>query len=165
MCANTSSAARRPNLLDRVREAARVHHLSYRTEQAYVDWVKRFVLFHGKRHPRHMGKSQVEAFLTHLAVEGQVTASTQNQALAAMPFLYRHVLDSLNPSDASECHWPPTQSPIAHIAVECALSSNPLCHVPGEPVHPPRDTLTHRLSGSGCLRTLLSMPHFLDQDT
>jgi len=53
MCANTSSAARHPNLLDRVREAARVRHLSYRTEQAYVAWVKRFVLFHGKRHPRH----------------------------------------------------------------------------------------------------------------
>jgi len=93
MCANTSSAARRPNLLDRVREAARVRHLSYRTEQTYVGWVKRFVLFHGKRHPRHMGKSEVEAFLTHLAVDGQVAASTQNQALAAILFLYRHVLD------------------------------------------------------------------------
>jgi integron integrase len=93
MCANTSSAARRPNLLDRVREAARVRHLSYRTEQAYVAWVKRFVLFHDKRHPRHMGKNEVEAFLTHLAVERQVAASTQNQALAAILFLYRHVLD------------------------------------------------------------------------
>ncbi len=93
MCANTSSAARRPNLLDRVREAARVRHLSYRTEQAYVGWVKRFVLFHGKRHPRHMGKSEVEAFLTYLAVDGHVASSTQNQALAAILFLYRHVLD------------------------------------------------------------------------
>jgi len=89
MCANTSSAAPRPNLLDRVREAAKVRHLNYRTEQDYVAWVKCFVLFHGKRHPRHMGKSEVEAFLTHLAVQGRVAASTQNQALAAILFLLK----------------------------------------------------------------------------
>jgi len=76
MCANTSSAARRPNLLDRVREGARVRHLSSSTELAYVGWVKRFVLFHGKRLPRHMGTSEVEAFLTQLAVDGEVAAST-----------------------------------------------------------------------------------------
>jgi len=93
MCANTSSAARRPRLLDQVREAVRVRHLGGRTEQAYVAWVKRFVLFHGKRHPRHMGRSEVESFLAHLAVDGQAAASTQNQALAAILFLYRHVLD------------------------------------------------------------------------
>lgn len=92
MFANTSSAARRPNLLDKVRGATRIRHLSYRTEQAYVAWVKRFVLFHGKRHPHTMGKVEVEAFLTHLAVEGKVSASTQNQALAAILFLYRHVV-------------------------------------------------------------------------
>ncbi len=92
MSANTSSAARRPNLLDKVRHATRVRHLSYRTEQTYVGWIKRFVLFHGKRHPHQMGKVEVEEFLTHLAVEGKVSASTQNQALAAILFLYRHVV-------------------------------------------------------------------------
>ena len=92
MFANTSSAARRPNLLDKVRHATRVRHLSYRTEQTYVGWVKRYVLFHGKRHPHQMGKVEVEEFLTHLAVEEKVSASTQNQALAAILFLYRHVV-------------------------------------------------------------------------
>jgi len=84
MCANTSSAARRPGFLDRVRKAARVRHLSYRTEQAYVGWVKRFVLYHGKRQPRYVVKAEVEAFLTHLAVDGKVAASRQNLALAAI---------------------------------------------------------------------------------
>ncbi len=78
------TSPRWPNLLDRVREAVRVRHLSYRTEHAYVAWVKRFVLFHGKRHPRNMGKAEVEAFLTHLAVDGRVLAPTENQALAAI---------------------------------------------------------------------------------
>jgi site-specific recombinase XerD len=62
------------------------------TEKAYVDWIRRFILFHGKRHPREMGKSEVSAFLTHLAVERNVASSTQNQALSALLFLYRHVL-------------------------------------------------------------------------
>lgn len=93
MCANTSSAAGRPNLLDRIRDAARIRHLSLRTEETYVMWVRRFVMYHGMRHPRDMGKREVEAFLTHLAVEGRVAASTQNQALAAILFLYRHVLE------------------------------------------------------------------------
>lgn len=89
--ANTSSPPP-PKLLDRVREKIRTRHLSLRTEQAYVHWIKRFVLFHGKRHPREMGGPEVGAFLTHLAVDGQVAASTQNQALAALLFLYREVL-------------------------------------------------------------------------
>jgi integron integrase len=79
-------------LLDRVRAAARVRHFSWRTEQAYVAWAKRFVLFHGKRHPSEMGAPEVVAFLTHLAVEGRVAAATQNQARAALLFLYREVL-------------------------------------------------------------------------
>ncbi|MCC7487995.1 MAG: integron integrase [Burkholderiales bacterium] len=84
----------RSPLLQRVREAVRVRHYSIRTEEAYVLWVRRFVLFHGKRHPAEMGESEVRAFLTHLAVQGDVAASTQNQALNALVFLYRHVLES-----------------------------------------------------------------------
>lgn len=79
-------------LLDRVRDALRVRHYAIRTEDAYAYWVKRFVLFHGKRHPDDMGEAEVNAYLTHLAVEGGVAASTQNQALSALLFLYAHVL-------------------------------------------------------------------------
>ena len=75
-----------------VREAIRVRHFSIRTEEAYVQWVKRFILFHGKRHPTQMGEAEVAAFLTHLAVEGGVASSTQNQALNALVFLYKRVL-------------------------------------------------------------------------
>jgi len=70
----------------------RLKHYSYRTEQSYVDWIRRFILFHGKRHPREMGAPELEAFLTHLAVHENVAASTQNQALQAILFLYREVL-------------------------------------------------------------------------
>ncbi|HTO54649.1 MAG TPA: integron integrase [Myxococcota bacterium] len=83
-----------PRLLDRVRDACRVRHLSRRTERAYAQWVKRFVLFHAKRHPDEMGGAEVAAFLSHLAVVGRVSASTQNQALSALLFLYRHVLQT-----------------------------------------------------------------------
>lgn len=81
-----------PKLLDRIREAARVRHLSLRTEKAYVHWARRYILFHGKRHPQEMGEAEINAFLTHLAVEGRVSASTQTQALCALLFLYRTVL-------------------------------------------------------------------------
>lgn len=80
-------------LLDRVREAIRVKHYSYRTEQTYIDWIRRFILYHGKRHPLEMGEAEVRAFLAHLADERKVSASTQNQALSAILFLYRHVLE------------------------------------------------------------------------
>lgn len=82
----------KPKLLDQVREAVRVRHLSYRTEQAYVDWIRRFILFHKKRHPNEMDETYVSEFLTFLAVKRNVAASTQNQALCAILFLYRHVL-------------------------------------------------------------------------
>jgi integron integrase len=75
-----------------VRSAARLRHLSRRTEDAYVEWIRRFILFHGKRHPQEMGSLEVVAFLSELAVRQRVTASTQNQALAALLFLYRTVL-------------------------------------------------------------------------
>jgi len=81
-----------PRLLDVVREAIRIRHYSLRTEDTYVDWVRRFILFHGKRHPRELGAPEVQAFLSHLAVDRQVAASTQNQAKAALIFLYKEVL-------------------------------------------------------------------------
>ncbi|WP_306607755.1 phage integrase N-terminal SAM-like domain-containing protein [Azonexus sp.] len=80
-----------PRLLDQVRDKIRVKHYSIRTETQYVQWVRRFILFHDKRHPREMGAAEVEAFLTHLAVKGNVAAATQNQALSALLFLYREV--------------------------------------------------------------------------
>lgn len=82
----------KPKLLDRVRAAARVRHLSLRTEEAYAAWIRRFILYHKKRHPAAMGVEEVRQFLSHLAVEGRVSASTQNQALSALLFLYRDVL-------------------------------------------------------------------------
>lgn len=79
-------------LLDRVRDAIRLKHYSIRTEEADVTWIKRYIFFHHKRHPNEMGSAESEAFLTHLAVHRQVAASTQNQALSALLFLYRDVL-------------------------------------------------------------------------
>ena len=86
------AASNAPRLLNRVRDKIRLKHYSIRTEQAYTDWIKRFVLFHKKRHPTDMGAAEVEEFLTHLAVAGKVSASTQNQAKSALLFLYREVL-------------------------------------------------------------------------
>ncbi|HRQ39773.1 MAG TPA: integron integrase [Chloroflexota bacterium] len=80
-------------LLDQVRDKIRLKNYSYETEKTYVDWIRRFILFHDKRHPNEMGKVEIEAFLTHLAVEKNVAASTQNQALQAILFLYREVLE------------------------------------------------------------------------
>ncbi|MBU0567906.1 integron integrase [bacterium] len=82
----------KPKLLDQVRNLIRVKHYSIRTEEAYVNWIRRFILFHNKRHPNEMGEPEVSQFLTHLAVKGKVSASTQNQALSAVLFLYREVL-------------------------------------------------------------------------
>ncbi len=79
-------------LLDQVRDALRLKHYSIRTEQAYTDWITRYILFHNKRHPGEMGAPEIETFLTHLAVNRHVAASTQNQALSALLFLYREVL-------------------------------------------------------------------------
>ena len=80
-------------LLDQVRESLRVKHYAYRTEESYVQWIRRYILFHNKRHPKEMAEPEVQAFLTHLAVKDNVAASTQNQALSALLFLYRHVLN------------------------------------------------------------------------
>jgi integron integrase len=87
-----AARSRPPKLLDRLGHALRVRHYSERTEHAYRYWVRRFILFHGKRHPEELGAAEIEAFLNHLAVEDEVAASTQNQALNAIVFLYRRVL-------------------------------------------------------------------------
>ena len=88
-----SRSSRSSPFLESVRNAIRVRHYSLRTEKTYVAWVRRFILFHGKRHPQEMGEREVAAFLTYLAVERHVSAATQNQALNALVFLYRAVLD------------------------------------------------------------------------
>jgi integron integrase len=91
--ATDGALAAAPRLLDQVRHVLRVRHYARRTEDCYVDWVRRYVLFHGKRHPADLRAPHVEAFLTHLAVQGHVSAGTQNQALCALVFLYKQVLE------------------------------------------------------------------------
>ena len=81
-----------PKLLDRVRDRLRYKQYSLRTEQAYIHWIKRFIYFHGKRHPEQMNGPEVEAFLTHLATKEKVAAATQNQALSALLFLYKELI-------------------------------------------------------------------------
>src|SRR5690242_13508141 len=87
-----SAGSKQPKLLDRVRATMRMNRYSPRTEQAYVDWIKRFIRFHGVRHPQEMGADEVKAFLSHLATQMNVAASTQNQAFSALLFLYQTVL-------------------------------------------------------------------------
>jgi integron integrase len=82
-----------PKLLDRVRWHLRVKHYSLRTEELYLHWIRRFILFHQKRHPQEMGEEEIAAFLSHLAIDGHVAAATQNQAFSALLFLYQQVLD------------------------------------------------------------------------
>jgi len=89
----TAAIASSPKLLDRVRWHLRVKHYSIRTEQAYVDWIRRYILFHRKPHPKEMCEKEITEFLTHLAVEKSVAASTQNQAFSALLFLYQQVLE------------------------------------------------------------------------
>ncbi|MEW6619163.1 MAG: phage integrase N-terminal SAM-like domain-containing protein [bacterium] len=81
------------NLLEQVSDVMRKKHYSIRTEQTYVEWVKRFVLFHNKKHPKYMGEKEISQYLSYLATKQNVSASTQNQALNAIVFLYKHVLE------------------------------------------------------------------------
>jgi len=114
-----SQTPTKPRLLDHVREVLRRRHYSLRTEQSYVDWIKRFILFHCKRHPAQMGKAEVTVFLTHLAVRRDVAASTQNQALSAILFLYRHVLEQeLEWVEAFERPKRPARLPVVLTAAE-----------------------------------------------
>lgn len=105
--------SRPKKLLDQVRDVLRLKHYSYRTEQSYVNWIRRYILFHNKTHPREMGVPEIEAFLTHLAVKENVAASTQNQAFSALLFLYQAVLklpldDSINAVRAKRSKYLPT---------------------------------------------------------
>lgn len=79
-------------LLDQVRHVIRKRHYSFRTEQTYTAWIKRYILFHGKKHPKDMGEKEISTYISHLAVNRNVAASTQIQALNAIVFLYKHVL-------------------------------------------------------------------------
>lgn len=88
----TPATTQQPKLMDRVRESLRVHRYALSTERTYCHWIKRFIIFHGKRHPSTMGAAEIEAFLTNLATAERVTASTQNQALHAVLYLYKRVL-------------------------------------------------------------------------
>jgi integron integrase len=89
---NTGGPRPKTKLLDRAREIMRLRHYSIRTERSYTNWMRRYILFHDKRHPQDMGPAEIEAFLTHLAVQGKVARSTQNQAFNALLFLYREGL-------------------------------------------------------------------------
>lgn len=104
----------RSRLLDEVRAAMRVKHYSIRTEQSYIQWIKRYIYFHNKKHPAEMGEPELSAFLTHLAVNKNVTASTQNQALSALLFLYKQVL-------GVELPW---LSNVVWLAVTCVSASS-----------------------------------------
>jgi integron integrase len=113
-------------LLHKTRRIMRRKHYAYRTEQQYVSWIRRFIHFHGNRHPRHMGRTDIEAFLTHLAVKDRVAASTQNQALNAIQFLYRSVLDKPLefPLDAVRARRPKTvPTVLTRIEVQQVLES------------------------------------------
>ena len=90
--AQADNNKRPPKLLDQMRESMRARHYRSRTEETYCQWVRRYILFHQKRHPADMGEPEINAFLTHLAVKDKVSASTQNQALSAILYLYRHVI-------------------------------------------------------------------------
>ena len=90
----TGTGQPRKRLLEQMRDKLRAMHYSYRTEQAYLDWIKRFILFHGKRHPCEIGAREIEAFVSYLATDRGVSASTQTQALSAVLYLYKHVLET-----------------------------------------------------------------------
>src|SRR6266513_3715660 len=140
----------KPKLLDQVRTFMRARRYSLRTEQAYVDWIRRFILFHRKRHPRDMGEQEIVAFLTHLATKQNVSASTQNQALSALLFLYQQFLDrKLGRLDGALRVSRPARVPVVLTRAEVRAL---LAHV-----RPPYRLMAELLYGSGlrlleCLR-------------
>ena len=111
----------KPKLLDQIRDFLRVKHYSLRTEEAYLHWIKRFILFHGKRHPDELGPDAIRAFLTDLAVRGEVAASTQNQALSALLFLYQQILGRTDLTDVLNGVTPakrPIKAPVVFTPTE-----------------------------------------------
>jgi len=125
-----AASAPKPRLLDRVRDAVRARHYSRRTEEAYVAWIRRYIFFHGKRHPAEMGAPEVTRFLSALAVEGRVAASTQNQALSALLFLYRDVLDATLPwlDDVVRAKRPQHLPVVLTLDVEADVQCATVCH-------------------------------------
>src|SRR5262245_4122391 len=123
-------------LLDQIRHQARVKHLALATERSYVHWAERFIRFHGIRHPNTMGATEIEQFLTHLAVQSHVSASTQNQALAALLFLYRDVLhQDVGHLDAVRARRP-VRVPMVLSSTEVRQLLSALSHLPTtEPYH------------------------------
>jgi integron integrase len=121
---------KKPKLLDQVRVAIRTKNYSYRTEQAYVQWIRRFILYFDKTHPADMGKAEIEAYLQYLAVEKNVAASTQNQALSALLFLYNEVLDK--PVGTVDVTWAkkPVHLPVVLTKEEVKLVLKQLSGVP-----------------------------------
>src|SRR6266478_2005124 len=127
----TPRACPKPRLLDRVRDAIRARHYSRRTEDAYVGWIRRYIFFHGKRHPAELGAAEVTRFLSSLAVDGHVAASTQNQALGALLFLYRDVLELDLPwLDGIVRAKRPDRLPVVLTREEVAAVLRPLTGVP-----------------------------------
>ncbi len=120
-------------LLDQVRDKLRLKNYSYATEKTYIGWIRRYIFFHQKRHPADMGKAEIEAFLTHLAVEGNVAPSTQNQALHALLFLYRDVLELCQSHRNERQHFLSPNLPIFHSTTHPIPSSSSLSVV-GFPV-------------------------------
>jgi site-specific recombinase XerD len=108
-------------LLDQVRSVIRRKHYSIRTEQTYASWIKRYILFHGKKHPKYIGEKEISRYLSYLATHKNVSASTQNQALNAIVFLYKHVL-KLELGDFSQMEWAkkPERLPVVLTKTEVA---------------------------------------------
>jgi integrase len=127
-----SGAAQQPRLLHRVRDRIRFKHYSIRTEQAYVFWIRRFVVLHGRRHPSDMGAAEVVTFLTHLAVDENVAASSQNQAKSALLFLYRDILGTELPwMDDIEGAKRPRRLPVVLTAAETAAVLDRIAGIQG----------------------------------
>ena len=136
------SVSSKPKLLDQLRSFMRTRRYSLRTEQAYLDWIRRFILFHGKRHPRDMGENEIVEFLTHLAAERNVSASTQNQALSALLFLYQQFLErKLGRLDGALRTSRPARLPVVLTRDE---TRSVLAHV-----RPPYRLMAELLYGSG----------------
>jgi hypothetical protein len=138
-------------LLDQLREVLRLKHYSYRTEEAYLGWVRRFILFHKKRHPAEMGAPEIRAFLAHLARDGHISASTQNQALSAILFLYREVLHKEAAAWPCAARWTKASPTRARLERAGALGRAPLpdhLRLARPTVIPPNTTVTMAAASS-----------------